>query len=50
MKMGRIRATIDIVWLSGWAPHESQQKPLPPGSARMRLSDALPVKNYKVKD
>ena len=30
---GRIRATFDIVWLSGWAPHESQQKPLRPGSA-----------------
>ena len=38
---GRVRATIEIVWLSGWAPHESQQKPLRPGSARMRLADAL---------
>ncbi|MGQ3674354.1 class I SAM-dependent methyltransferase [Xanthobacter sp. TB0139] len=38
---GRVRATFDIVWLSGWAPHESQQKPLRPGSARMRLADAL---------
>ncbi|MFG1480183.1 methyltransferase domain-containing protein [Xanthobacter sp. V4C-4] len=38
---GRLRATFDIVWLSGWAPHESQQKPLAPGSARMRLADAL---------
>jgi SAM-dependent methyltransferase len=38
---GRVRATLDIVWLSGWAPHESQQKPLAPGSARMRLADAL---------
>ena len=38
---GRIRATFEIVWLSGWAPHESQQRPLKPGSARMRLSDAL---------
>jgi SAM-dependent methyltransferase len=37
----RLRATFDIVWLSGWAPHESQQKPLRPGSARMRLADAL---------
>lgn len=43
---GRIRATFEIVWMSGWAPHESQQKPLQPGSARMRLSDVLPVKNY----
>jgi SAM-dependent methyltransferase len=38
---GRLRATFDIVWLSGWAPHESQQKPLKPGSARSRLADAL---------
>jgi hypothetical protein len=38
---GRVRATFDIVWLSGWAPHESQQQPLKPGSARARLADAL---------
>src|SRR5579883_575848 len=38
---GRLRATFDIVWLSGWAPHESQQKPLKPGSAKARLEDAL---------
>jgi SAM-dependent methyltransferase len=38
---GRVRASFDIVWLSGWAPHESQQKPLKPGSARTRLADAL---------
>src|SRR6266705_1839256 len=38
---GRVRATFDIVWLSGWAPHESQQKPLAPGSAAARLADAL---------
>jgi SAM-dependent methyltransferase len=38
---GRIRATFEIVWLSGWAPHESQQQPLAPGSARTRLADAL---------
>jgi SAM-dependent methyltransferase len=38
---GRVRATFDIVWLSGWAPHESQQKPLRPGSATTRLADAL---------
>jgi SAM-dependent methyltransferase len=38
---GRIRATFEIVWLSGWAPHESQQKPLAPGSAMHRLADAL---------
>ncbi|WP_208948444.1 methyltransferase domain-containing protein [Segnochrobactrum spirostomi] len=38
---GRIRATVEIVSLSGWAPHESQQKPLAPGSAKTRLADAL---------
>ena len=38
---GRLRATFDVMWLSAWAPHESQQKPLKPGSAKMRLADAL---------
>ena len=38
---GRIRATFDIVWLSGWAPHESQQKPLKPGSAKTSLEQAV---------
>jgi SAM-dependent methyltransferase len=38
---GRIRATFEIVHMSGWAPHESQQRPLTPGSARARLADAL---------
>lgn len=38
---GRIRATFEIIWMSGWAPHESQQKPLKPGSAKTPLADAL---------
>ncbi|HZZ61775.1 MAG TPA: methyltransferase domain-containing protein [Roseiarcus sp.] len=38
---GRLRATFDVLWLSGWAPHESQPKPLAPGSAKARLADAL---------
>lgn len=38
---GRVRATFEILWLSGWAPHPSQQKPLAPGSAKMRLEDAV---------
>lgn len=38
---GRVRATFSIVWLSGWAPHESQQKPLRPGSAQASLRDFL---------
>jgi len=38
---GRVRATFEIVWLSGWAPDPSQQQPLKPGSAKARLADAL---------
>ena len=38
---GKIRATFEIVYLSGWAPHESQQKPLRPGDAEHKLSDFL---------
>ena len=38
---GRIRATFSMIFVSGWAPHESQQKPLKPGSAKMRLAEAL---------
>jgi SAM-dependent methyltransferase len=38
---GRIRATFDVIWLSGWAPHESQQKPLKPGSAQASLAAAV---------
>ena len=43
---GRIPATFEIVHLAGWAPHESQQKPLPRGSAKVRLADALGVKEW----
>src|SRR5215472_15132153 len=38
---GRIRATFDVIWLSAWAPHESQQKPLKPGSATASLEEAV---------
>lgn len=38
---GKVLATFEIIMLTAWAPHESQQKPLPPGSARARLADAL---------
>lgn len=38
---GRVRATLEIIWLSGWAPHESQQKPLKPGSAQTSLATVL---------
>lgn len=43
---GRLRATFEIAWLSGWAPHESQQKPLKPGSAVQRLADALGTREH----
>ena len=38
---GRIRATYDVIWLSGWSPHESQPKPLRPGSAKASLEEAV---------
>jgi SAM-dependent methyltransferase len=38
---GRIRATFDVIWLSGWAPHENQPKPLKPGSAKVSLAEAV---------
>jgi SAM-dependent methyltransferase len=47
---GRIRATFEIVWLAGWAPHESQQQPLTPGSARTRLADALGTREISAGD
>ena len=38
---GRVRASLEVVWMSGWAPHESQQKPLKPGSAEISLAKVL---------
>jgi NADH dehydrogenase [ubiquinone] 1 alpha subcomplex assembly factor 5 len=38
---GRVPATFEIITLTGWAPHSSQQQPLAPGSAKQRLADAL---------
>ncbi len=38
---GRVKATFEIITLTAWVPHESQQKPLKPGSATTRLADAL---------
>ncbi len=45
---GRIRATFDVIYLTAWAPHESQQQPLRPGSARSRLADALGTEEVSV--
>jgi SAM-dependent methyltransferase len=44
---GRIPATFEIISLTGWAAHESQQTPLKPGSAKMRLADALGVHEHR---
>ena len=45
---GRVRATLELAWATAWTPHESQQQPLKPGSARMRLAEALKVKEEKL--
>lgn len=45
---GKFPAQFEILWLTGWSPHESQQKPLKPGSAKMRLADALGTQENKV--
>ena len=46
---GRIPATFEIVTLTGWSPHESQQQPLKPGSAKQRLADALSTSEHRLK-
>jgi len=45
---GRVRATFEILTATGWAPHDSQQKPLKPGSAKTRLADALGAKEKRL--
>lgn len=47
---GRINATFEIIYLTGWSPHESQQKPLKPGSAKMRLADVLKTQEISFSD
>ena len=42
---GRVRATFSIIYVAGWAPHESQQKPLRPGSAKVSLASVLKDKS-----
>ncbi|MGB0908564.1 MAG: methyltransferase domain-containing protein [Maricaulaceae bacterium] len=44
----KLTTTFEILWLTGWAPDASQQKPLKPGSAKMRLADALGAKEQKL--
>jgi len=45
---GKLRATFETLYLTGWAPHESQQKPLSPGSAKSRLADVLGTREHPV--
>ncbi|MFI4965601.1 MAG: methyltransferase domain-containing protein [Caulobacterales bacterium] len=45
---GRVTATFEIVTLTGWAPHASQPQPLQPGSAKMRLADALGTVEHRL--
>ena len=47
---GRISATFDLIYLTGWAPSDSQPKPLRPGSAQQRLADALGTHETKLPD
>ena len=47
---GRIRSTFELIYLTGWAPHESQQTPLRPGSATARLADALGTSEMPLPD
>jgi SAM-dependent methyltransferase len=47
---GRIPATFEIMTLTGWAPHESQQRPLRPGTAKMRLANALGTREQQAQE
>lgn len=47
---GRISASFEMLFLTGWAPDESQPKPLRPGSAKMRLSQALGTTEKQISD
>ncbi len=47
---GRVRASFELVWMTAWSPHESQPKPLRPGSARTRLADALGTKEHSLSE
>src|SRR5262249_31599825 len=47
---GKLPARFETLYLTGWAPHESQQKPLQPGSAKTRLAQALGTAEHRLKD
>jgi SAM-dependent methyltransferase len=46
---GKLDATFEIVYLTGWAPHQSQQQPLQPGSAKTRLAEVLGTAEIKIR-
>ena len=48
MVSGRIPATFELIFLTGWAPDASQPQPLRPGSATTRLADALSTSEFKL--
>ncbi len=47
---GKLRATFETIYLTGWAPHESQPQPLKPGSAKARLAEALGTSEIPITD
>jgi SAM-dependent methyltransferase len=47
---GRVPATFQVIYAIGWKPHQSQQKPLKPGSATIRLADALKTPEQQTDD
>jgi hypothetical protein len=47
---GRVRASFELIFLTGWAPHEDQPRPLRPGSARVRLAEALGTEERPLPD
>jgi hypothetical protein len=44
-----LRARFETIYLTGWSPHESQQQPLKPGSAKTRLAEALGTAEHRLK-
>lgn len=47
---GRVRASFDLIVLTGWAPDASQPQPLRPGSATARLADAIRARETPIED
>lgn len=47
---GRIRASLEILWMTGWAPHPDQPKAKPRGSATVSMAEAVGAKEIKTGD